>query len=280
MDSALYGHPYAKAAVDIACWDLLGKATGLPVYTLLGGRQAEAFPFTGFVTIDTGPDTVALIDDYRGRGCTRFEFKGSGDPVVDIDMIRFMGRHLLPGDTLKIDVNGGWKMDQALRVSEAVRDVHVLFEEPCRTYEECRSFRRSTGRPMALDECIHDMAGLLRAVEDGVLDVLNIKTGRVGGLTIARQMRDLCVHLGIPVYIQDTAGTELSAAAIVHLAHSTPPGFLLSMWDCAEMVTVQTGRGLVRCHPDHIHVVSAPAKPGLGIEPILGALGDPVVVYS
>lgn len=133
---------------------------------------------------------------------------------------------------------------------------------------------------MALDECIHDVGDLLRAHRDRVLDVLNIKTGRVGGLSKARQMRDLCVSLGIRVYIQDTAGSEFSAAAIVHLAHSTPPGFLLSMWDCADLVETKTGRGLVRQHPGHIHVVTATGEPGLGVEPLLDVLGEPMAEYS
>jgi L-alanine-DL-glutamate epimerase-like enolase superfamily enzyme len=280
MDGALYGIPYAKTALDVACWDLLGKATGLPVYALLGGKLQQAFPFTGFVTLDPGPETAARIDDYRQRGCDRFEFKGSGDPTTDIDMIRWVGERMHPGDTLKVDANGGWTLDQALRVAESVRDVHVLFEQPCRSYEACRSFRRSTGRPMALDESIEGLPDLLRALQDGVLDVLNLKTGRVGGITKARQMRDLCVSLGIPLYVQDTAGGEFNAAAIVHLAHSTPPGLVLSMWDCAEMVTKQIGQGLLREPPDWVHQVYASDRPGLGVDPLLDALDEPVAVYA
>jgi L-alanine-DL-glutamate epimerase-like enolase superfamily enzyme len=280
MDRELYGHPYAKAGIDNACWDILGKASGLPVYMLLGGRLQDDFSFTGFVTIDPGPETVALIDDYRQRGCNRYEFKGSGDPRIDIEMIRFMGEHLESGDTLKIDVNGGWKIDEALRVSEATRDVPVLFEQPCASYEECRAFKEATGRPLALDESIHDLADLLRAHQDRAIDVLNIKTGRVGGLSKARQMRDLAVALGLCIYIQDTAGGEFNAAVIVHLAHSTPPGFLLSMWDSADLATIQIGRGLIREHPAHVHRVGANTRPGLGVEPLLEVLGEPVAVYA
>jgi L-alanine-DL-glutamate epimerase-like enolase superfamily enzyme len=223
---------------------------------------------------------VALIDDYRQRGCNRFEFKGSGDPAIDIEMIRFVGEQMRPGDTLKIDVNGGWKIDEALRVSEATQDVHVLFEQPCPTYEGCRAFKASTGRPLALDECIHDVNDLLRAYQDGVIDVLNIKTGRVGGLSKARQLRDLCVALGIRFYIQDTAGGEFNVAVIVHLAHSTPPGFLLSMWDCADLSPTKIGSGLLHNDPDHVHRVYANTQPGLGVEPLMDVLGEPVAVYA
>jgi len=280
MDTELYGHPYAKAGIDNACWDILGKATGLPVYSLLGGRLCDEFPFTGFVTIDPGPKTAALIEDYRQRGCNRFEFKGSGDPAVDIEMIHFVGGQMHTGDTLKIDANGGWKLDEALRVSEATREVHVLFEQPCPTYEACRAFKVSTGRPMALDECIHDVTDLLRAYGDRAIDVLNIKTGRVGGLTKAKQMRDLCVSLGIRFYIQDTAGGEFNAAVIVHLAHSTPAGFLLSLWNCADLSETKTGSGLIRQQPAHVHQVYANTEPGFGVVPFMDVLGEPVAVYG
>jgi L-alanine-DL-glutamate epimerase-like enolase superfamily enzyme len=133
---------------------------------------------------------------------------------------------------------------------------------------------------VALDECILDVADLIRAHQDHVIDVLNLKTGRVGGLTRAWKMRDLCVSLGIRLYIQDTSGGEFNAATIVHLAHSTPPGFLLSMWDCAEMVTLQIGRGLVREYPAHVHRVNANTRPGLGVEPLMDVLGEPVAVYA
>ncbi len=277
MDTELYGIPYAKTGLDIACWDILGKSAGLPIYALLGGRLIDYFPFTGFVTIDPSPETKALLQEYRAKGCRRYEFKANGDPVIDIEMIRFIGDHMEDGDTLKVDVNGGWRIDEALRVAEAVRDVHVLFEQPCPTYEECRSFKKATGRPVSLDECIHTIADLIRAHQDGVIDALNLKIGRIGGLTKSRQMRDLCVTLGIPMYIQDTSGGEFNAAATAHLAHSTQPGFMLSMWDCAVAVTTQIGQGLIR---DQEGAARANTEPGLGIEPIIDVLGEPIAVYS
>jgi hypothetical protein len=93
-------------------------------------------------------------------------------------------------------------------------------------------------------------------------------------------MRDLCLALGIRFHIQDTSGGEFNAAVIVHLAHSTPPGFLLSMWDCADLSETKIGSGLIREQPAHIHQVYANTKPGFGVEPVTDLLGEPVAVYG
>jgi hypothetical protein len=88
------------------------------------------------------------------------------------------------------------------------------------------------------------------------------------------------VSLGIRFYIQDTAGGEFNAAVVVHLAHSTPPGCLLSMWDCADLSATKVGSGLVRKDPDHVHRVYANTRPGFGVEPHMDVLGEPVAVYA
>ena len=258
----------------------------------MGGRLIDVFPALGWGSkwaqaLRAGVEeirhtghrltTATLADEERGPGNSRFEFKASGDPVVDIEMARFVGEHMRAGDSLIIDANAGWRVDEAIRVAEATTDINVIFEQPCYTYEECRAFKDSTGRRVSLDECIHDIADLVRAHGDRAIDVLNLKIGRIGGLTKSRQLRDVCVALGIPLKIQDTSGEEFNAAATAHLAHSTPPRFMLSLWDCANMVTKQIGTGLVRS-PDE--QVRANTEPGFGVEPIMDALGEPVAVYE
>jgi len=277
MDNELYGTPSAKTAIDNACWDILGKATGLAVFTLLGGRTLDDTPTTGFFEINMGAPDEKAVRELQAQGCDRFEFKASGNSRTDIEMARAIGAHMVAGDTLKIDVNGGWRIDAALRVAEALPDVHVLYEQPCASYEECLAFKKATGHPVSLDECVHGVRELLRAIEDKAIDVLNLKIGRVGGLSKARLLRDLCVSVGIPMYIQDTSGGEFNAAATAHLAQSTPPGFVLSAWDCAIAVTRQIGRGLERNGPKQMR---APDTPGMGIEPVHEALGEPVAVYG
>ena len=109
---------------------------------------------------------------------------------------------------------------------------------------------------------------------DQAMDVINLKISKVGGLTKARQIRDLGVSLGIALTIEDTWGGDIVTAAIAHLAHSTPPGYLFSATDFNSYVTVSNADGA----PHRAHGrLAAPAEPGLGVTPRWDVLGQPVL---
>ena len=280
MDTALYGHGYAKTALDIACWDVAAREAGRPLCDLLGGRLTERNTPGGFFSLDQIDDVPELMALYQEAGAEQFEFKASGESETDLAMIRAIGASMRPHDRLKVDVNEGWRIDQAILISRAVSNIACIFEQPCKTYEECRAVKRSIGHAVSLDECIHSIQDLLRAHEDDAIDQLNLKIGRIGGLTRSRQMRDLCVTLGIPMYIQDTAGSEFNAAVTMHLAHSTPPELMIHAWDCANMNTVETGEGLLREDGGALGaLLRASHNPGLGVEPFMDVLGEPVARY-
>jgi len=95
-------------------------------------------------------------------------------------------------------------MHEAMRVVNAVRDVDVYIEQPCATYEQCLSVRRNTALPFVLDEVIDSIDAILKGAADRAMDVVNIKISKFGGLTKARQARDLCVSLGIAMTIEDS----------------------------------------------------------------------------
>src|SRR5262245_61710368 len=150
MDAALKGHPYVKAGIDIACWDILGQTTGLPVATLLGGRYGEDFPLYRAISQESPDEMARKVAGYRAEGYRKFQLKVGGDPETDVARIRAVRDELEPGDVLVADANTGWLPHQAARVARAVRDVDVYIEQPCRTYEECLSVRRHTDLPFVL----------------------------------------------------------------------------------------------------------------------------------
>ncbi len=277
MDAALKGHPYVKSGLDMACWDILGKATGQPVCTLLGGRYGEDF---GLYRAISQEDPAAMADrvaGYRAEGYRRFQLKVGGDPAEDVERIRAAAARLHPGDRLIADANTGWLMHDALRVVRAVRDVDVYIEQPCPSYEECLTVRRHTDHPFILDEAIDSLDVLLRGHADRAMDVVNIKISKFGGLTKARQARDLCVSLGVAMTLEDSWGGDIVTAAIAHLAHSTPPEFLFTATDFNSYVTVR----LADDAPQRQHGrLAASTAPGLGVTPRLDVLGDPVVVVG
>jgi len=264
MDAVLKGHPYVKAGVDVACWDILGQSAGLPVCSLLGGRYGEDFVLYRAISQEAPEEMARRVAAYRGEGYRRFQLKVGGDPDTDVERIRAVRSVLSPGDVLVADANTGWLPHQAARVVRAVRDLDVYIEQPCATYEENLSVRRRTALPFVLDETIDGLSALLRAASDGAMDVVNLKISKLGGLTRTRQARDLCVALGIAMTIEDTWGGDVATAAIAHLAHSTPTELLFTATDFNSYVTVSTAEGAPRRQGGRM---AAPTVPGLGVTP-------------
>jgi L-alanine-DL-glutamate epimerase-like enolase superfamily enzyme len=274
MDAALKGHPYVKSGIDIACWDILGQATGLPVCELLGGRYGEDFHLYRAISQEAPEVMAGKVAGYRAEGYRRFQLKVGGDPDVDIARIHAVAAKLQAGDRLVADANTGWAQHEAVRVTKAVRDVDVYIEQPCLTYEECLAVRRQCAHPFVLDEIIDDLNILLRARSDLAMDVVNLKISKLGGLTKIRQARDLCASMGIAMTLEDSWGGDIATAAIAHLAHSTPPELLFSTTDFNSYVTLSTADGA----PKRVNGRMAASKsPGLGIQPKMDVLGKPVV---
>src|SRR5207247_3533949 len=116
MDAALKGHAYVKSGIDMACWDILGKATGLPVCTLLGGRYGDDFVLYRAISQESPEAMAERVAGYRAAGYRRFQLKVGGDPEVDVARIRAVAAVLRPGDRLVADANTGWLPHEAARV--------------------------------------------------------------------------------------------------------------------------------------------------------------------
>jgi L-alanine-DL-glutamate epimerase-like enolase superfamily enzyme len=277
MDATLKGHPYVKSGIDIACWDLLGQATGLPVCTLMGGRFGDSVRLYRAISQEE-PELMAMkVAGYRAEGYTRFQLKVGGDPDVDIARIHAVRAVLRPTDRLVADANTGWTQHEAVRVARAVRDLDVYIEQPCLTYEECLAVRRQTDHPFVLDENIDGLDVLLRARADLAMDVVNLKISKLGGLTRTKQARDLCVSMGIAMTLEDSWGGDITTAAIAHLAHSTPEALRFTSTDFNSYVTVSTAEGA----PQRVNgYMQASSEPGLGIRPRSAVLGARVVEIS
>ncbi|MDQ3172058.1 MAG: mandelate racemase/muconate lactonizing enzyme family protein [Acidobacteriota bacterium] len=277
MDAALKGHPYVKSGIDMACWDILGKATGLPVCTLMGGRFGESVRLYRAISQEEPDAMAAKVDGYRREGYTRFQLKVGGDPDTDIARIRAVNKMLKPGDRLVADANTGWTQHEAMRVVRAVRDEDVYIEQPCLTYDECVSVRRHTDHPFVLDENIDSLEMLLRGHADLAMDVVNLKISKLGGLTKTKQARDLCVSIGIAMTLEDSWGGDVTTAAIAHLAHSTPEALRFTSTDFNSYVTVSTAEGAPQREKGFMR---ASDEPGLGIRPRMDVLGPRVVDVS
>jgi L-alanine-DL-glutamate epimerase-like enolase superfamily enzyme len=274
MDAALKGHPYVKSAIDIACWDILGQVTGLPVCVLLGGRYGESIRLYRAISQESPEQMAHNVAQYRKEGYTRFQLKVGGDPDQDMERIRQVRNILQPTDRLVADANTGWTQHEAIRVVRAVRDLDVYIEQPCLTYEECLAVRQHTDHPFVLDENIDGLEMLLRAKADLAMDMVNLKISKLGGLTKTKQIRDLCVAMGIAMTLEDSWGGDITTAAIAHLAHSTPEEFRFTSTDFNSYVTVSTAHNA----PQRVNgFMQASTQAGLGITPKFDVLGPRVL---
>jgi cis-L-3-hydroxyproline dehydratase len=277
MDAALKGHPYVKSGIDMACWDILGKATGLAVCELLGGRFGDSIRLYRAIS-QTRPDEMAAnVAGYRAEGYTRFQLKVGGDPDQDIERIRQVRAILPASNRLVADANTGWTQHEAMRVVRAVKDLDIYIEQPCLTYEECLAVRRNTDHPFVLDENIDGLDMLLRAKADLAMDVVNLKISKLGGLTKTAQIRDLCVSMGIAMTLEDSWGGDITTAAIAHLAHSTPDEYRFTSTDFNSYVSVCNATGAPQRENGFM---KASVLPGLGIEPRFEVLGPRLVVVD
>lgn len=277
MERHLKGHPYVKSTLDIACWDILGQQSGLSVFTLLGGRDGDSIGLYRAISQDTPERMAERVAHFRREGYRQFQLKVGGAPDLDTARIRAVAEQLQPGEIIVADANGSWLAHQATRVAAGVEDLDLYIEQPCLTYEECLSVRRRIRHPMILDESMDSPAALLRAHADGAMDVVNIKLSRVGGLSAARQMRDMCAAMGIAMTIEDSGGGDIVTAAIAHLAHSTPEKLRFSVSDCNSYVTVDLADGAPRRAEGRFR---APTGAGLGIAVRAAALGKPVLSFG
>ena len=277
MDGSLLGHPHAKAPLDVACWDILGKVTGLPLFTLLGGRAQDDVALYRAISQQPPDKMAANVKEYREEGYGRFQLKVGGNASDDIARIRAAREILHDSDVLVADANTGWARHEAARVVHAVADLDVYIEQPCKTFAECLSIRRRTVRPFVLDESIDGIEALTRGLAEDAMDVINLKISKVGGLTRARIMRDVCVESGIPMIIEDPWGSDITTATVAHLAQSTPEEFTFAATDFNSYVTVSTATGAPQ---RELGRMKAANRPGLGIEPVFDVLGEPVLEIS
>ena len=276
MDHTIQGHGYAKAPFDAACWDILGQSLSAPVWMLLGGKLTDGAPMYRVAPQKSTEETIAELAAHRAAGYRQFQIKVGGDWVKDIDRIRATVPLLKPGEKAMADANQGWRVDNAIRVGRATRDLDFILEQPCQTYEECQQVRRLIDLPMKLDECVTGIHAAQRIVNDHGADLCCLKISNLGGLSKARRVRDYLVDNRIPVVAEDTWGGEIATATLAHFAASTPAEYLQNTTDLHNYNTRSTGKPGPRTANGKLYASDAP---GLGVTPDLESLGPPVAEY-
>lgn len=277
MTAHLTGHPYCKAPLDIAVWDLAAQAAGMPLWRRLGGDGPEPTPLYRPVQ---GADAAAVrvkAHERLAQGYRRLQVKVGDDPVVDAQRVLAVRDEVGADVVIFADANCGFTLSAARRF---VRELGpggagVFLEQPCATLAECAELRSSWDGPMVMDENITSLAALLEARRLGVADGVTVKLTRVGGISPASLIRDAAVELGIGVTVEDASGCNLADMTFAHMNASTPARLRVHSVDFDSWVTVRHVRGPM-ARQGH-ELLPDPSLPGLGQVLDLDVLGEPFV---
>ncbi len=273
MDALVLGQSFPKSAIDIACWDLLGKVAGLPISTLLGGVLQDDFPIYEAVPLGTPQSMGEFITARREAGINRFQLKVGSRPADDIARARAAAAAGDENTVIIADANGRWNVLDAQLAMRGMEDLPIYIEQPCHSMQDSIIAHRKCRLPLVLDESITNATELFEAKTVAGAMSVNIKISRVGGLTKAARMRDLMQELNMMVCVEDMWGGDVITAAVSHIAASTQPENLLNTsffndWSDGHVAGYTprsiNGRG------------SAPTDPGLGITVDVAALGEPI----
>ncbi len=256
------GHPMAKAGLEMACWDLWGKAHSRSLSQMLGGVRSSV-PVG--VSVGIQPSTQALVEvvsAYLEQGYARIKIKIK--PGRDVDEAQAV-RRAFPEIRLQVDANSAYDLHSAQRL-RALDDLGLLLIEQPLAEDDLWDHHRLQAQlrtPICLDESILSARHARQALEMDACRVINIKSGRVGGLTQALAIHDLCREKGVPVWCGGMLETGVGRAA--NLALASLPGFSLpgdisaTKRYYAQDITVER----FSLNPDS--TIDVPTAPGLGV---------------
>jgi muconate cycloisomerase len=220
------GNFFTKAAVEMALWDLAGKAAGVPVYVLLGGKIREDVTTKWSVSGQPPEQATEIARWALGRGFRAMKVKVGLGVEADVERVAAVRAAIGPDVKLGVDANGGWgDPETALAAIERLRPLGIAFVEqpvPAGDPNELAAVRRSAGVPIIADESVYTLADASQLARAGACDVFSIYVGKAGGIGPARDIVDFARQRGISCTIGSNLELGVGSAAMIHLglAHS------------------------------------------------------------
>ena len=259
------GNQVARGAVDLAVWDLIGQILGRPCHTLLGGFAdgSAAAHMVSFAEPGAMAEDAIAISDRLGVGT--FKVKVGRDPDLDVAAVRAI-RDALPDAELYVDANRGWSYENAVRAGDELADLGVrAIEEPISIEDRAGRLRLADRWvvPLVGDESCISLAHVDRALEEGAVRMVSVKTARTG-FTESRRILDLCLARNVPVVIGSQYEGALGTIATIAFAAA----FAATAGRPAEITNfLDLGDDLVVSAPEiRDGRATASAAPGLGVD--------------
>jgi L-alanine-DL-glutamate epimerase-like enolase superfamily enzyme len=224
LSGALHDAPAALAALDMAIWDLLGQAAGLPLWRLLGGAR-ERIRTSVTIGILDAQQTVAQARRFLGEGFTSLKLKGGLDPAGDAERACKVREVAGPGVELSLDANQGYTVEQALAfLRDAQRALLAYLEQPTpRNHPEwLGEVQQRTSVPIMADECLLAPEDALHLAANRLVRRFNVKVQKVGGLSAALAIDAIAAAADVGVMVGCTDECTLGIAAGLHFALARP----------------------------------------------------------
>jgi L-alanine-DL-glutamate epimerase-like enolase superfamily enzyme len=224
MRHALAGHPFTKAALEMALWDILGKATGLPLYRLLGGPLREFVP-TKWSVSGAEPERAAAIAAWAvEQGFRAMKVKVGIDPEQDIARVRAV-RQAVGSLRLGVDANGAWNAATAVQMIGRLEEFGIAFaEQPVAPgdVEAMSEVRRSVRVPVIADESVYSAEDAFQLARGRAADVFSIYIGKGAGIGGARRVAAVAEAAGLRCTVGSNLEMGVGSAAMIHFAMATP----------------------------------------------------------
>jgi len=224
LNSCLVGNTSAKAAVDMAIYDLLAKERDVPLYRLLGGK-AHVIETDKTVSIDTPEKMIAESKENIKKGFRFLKVKVGGDPELDVLRLQAVQDAVGPEIKIRIDANQGWSAKEAVLVGKELeaRKLNIeLMEQPvaARDFSGLRYVRDHLSIPVFADESVFSPQDALELVTMKAVDGMNIKLMKCGGSYNALKIAAIAETAGVPCMVGSMMESHLSVSAAAHFAVS------------------------------------------------------------
>jgi muconate cycloisomerase len=220
MDEAIRGYPYAKAAVEMAVYDLAARALGVPVYQLLGGRVRERIPLTHSIGLMEVEEAIPEVVQVVREGIRTIKIKVGVDPAHDLAMVRRVREAVGPDVGLCVDANQGYASPaEAIRILRAMERSQLLYaEQPVEGIARMAEVAAALETPVMADESAWTPQDVLEIVDRRAADLISIYTTKPGGLYRALQVAAVAEAAGLPCNVNGSAETGVGNLANVQLA--------------------------------------------------------------
>jgi L-alanine-DL-glutamate epimerase-like enolase superfamily enzyme len=225
MDFIIKLNPFTKAAVEMALWDIAGKAVGLPVYQLLGGKIRDKVRIKLVVWARDVPGSRAMAEQLLGMGVSCVKVKVGLDPDTDVARVRAVRQVAGPSIPVTIDANCGWTIQQAKQCLRQLADAHLLFAEqpiPAGDPVALAELRRDTPAPIMADESVFTLQDAWQLTVHRAADILSVYPGKHGGIAATAEIIAAAKAAGLRCTIGSNLELGIGTAAMLHVAAAFP----------------------------------------------------------